>query len=346
MGSRIVWSGSVRRQLRMLRDYAKKTEMPELWLGGAMTDRCRVLARASRAVAHLRNRTLMPRLRQVWQDYVYRRRAVWWQTHVGKREFVDARVQGDVRMRLYFSSRVSRSIYCGNFERAERQFLQRFLRPGDVFFDVGAHVGLFALIAAKRVGRVGHVYAFEPSAQTFERLRYNVEMNSLTNVSAYPVAMSDGNGSADLFVSSSAQEAWNSLVRPHGGGDYVLDKIETMALDDFVEQHGLAGRIAMMKVDVEGWETKVVSGARRMLARADAPVLQMEFTDPAADAAGASCRELYRALAQLGYRMHVYNVQTNRLVHDPLRERYPYVNLIACKRPDDAQARIYRRWIG
>ena len=61
-------------------------------------------------------------------------------------------LQPGLKIRLYGDSELCRLIYLGSFETAERDFVKRFLRPGDLFVDVGANIGLFTLIAAARVG--------------------------------------------------------------------------------------------------------------------------------------------------------------------------------------------------
>jgi hypothetical protein len=96
----------------------------------------------------------------------------------------------------------------------------------------------------------------------------------------------------------------------------------------------------MMKIDVEGWETRVLEGARETFSRDDAPLLQVEFTEAASTSAGSSCESLYRLLENLGYRMFGYDSSRRELIHDPLRESYPYVNLIAAKTPEEANSRL------
>ncbi len=96
----------------------------------------------------------------------------------------------------------------------------------------------------------------------------------------------------------------------------------------------------MMKIDVEGWEHHVIQGGCEILSREDAPVLQVEFTEKAAEAAGHSCTELYRSLEELGYRMFTYDAKAKKLTADPIRESYPYLNLIAVKRIDQITSRI------
>ena len=102
----------------------------------------------------------------------------------------------------------------------------------------------------------------------------------------------------------------------------------------------LIGSVTMMKIDVEGWESRVLAGGKEVFAREDAPVLQVEFTDAAAEAAGTSCRQLYEFLESFGYRMFCYDVSKRALIEDPLREEYPYVNLMAAKNIDFVNLRL------
>src|SRR5436189_6431842 len=93
------------------------------------------------------------------------------------------RLQPGLKMRLFGDSELCHLIYCRSFEVTERAFLNHFLRPGDVFVDVGANIGLFTLIAASCVGPKGKVVAFEPTTVTYTRLVENIRLNHLYNVS-------------------------------------------------------------------------------------------------------------------------------------------------------------------
>lgn len=246
-------------------------------------------------------------------------------------------------MRLYLDDELSRLIYCDEFEMAERLFLNHFLRRGDVFVDVGCNIGLFTLIAARRVGGAGHVYGFEPCSRTFARLEANLRLNGFANVSCYRMSLSDRHGEATLTAPVDGYGAWGSLAHPVRGKSFTTETVAMLPWDDFAQEHQLIGRVVAMKIDVEGWEARVLSGASKALAREDAPVLQVEFTEEAARAAGSSCAELYHRLEGFGYRMFTYDVERGRLLPDPLRESYPYLNVIAAKRPDDVMARLRRR---
>lgn len=300
-------------------------------------------ARLQRGLVHLRHGTLIERLRGELSAYRRRRRRAWWLSHRGKAESFVTILQPGLKMTLYFDDELSRLIYCDDFEWQERQFLNRFLRPGDLFVDVGANIGLFTLIAALRVGCTGQVFAFEPCGKTFSRLQGNIHINHLANVSCFRAALSDVKGEAKLTTSTDGYDAWNSLALPVAGDSLGVQMVPALRWDDFAKEHGLLSRVTMMKIDIEGWETYMLHGAAETLSRPDAPVLQVEFTDKACEAAGSSCEKLYHLLEGFGYQMFVYDWPGERLVADPLRESYPYVNLLAVKQPSQVVVRLNHR---
>jgi FkbM family methyltransferase len=245
-----------------------------------------------------------------------------------------------VRIRLHFDSELARLIYVDDFERTEREFLKAYLRPGDIFVDVGANIGLFSLIAAPLVGPSGKVFAFEPTGTTYKRLLNNVRLNAFNNISSFRLALSDHNGHQSFFVSKDGFDAWNSFAQPVAGHSFEHEEVECETWDRFASEHNLLGNVTIMKLDVEGWETHVLAGAKDALNREDAPLLQVEFTDAVAAASGTSCRQLYRVLEDLGYRMFLYDPWRRQLIDDPIRESYPYVNLIASKNLENADIRL------
>src|SRR5262249_20876384 len=137
------------------------------------------------------------RFKLKWHQLSNRRRGLRWMSLTKTSTFV-MRLQPGVKMRLYADSELCRLIYCCNFEETERAFLNRFLRPGDIFIDVGANIGLYTLIAAARVGPSGRVVALEPTTTTFARLMDNVQLNKFSNVNCVNLALSDWSGHLDL----------------------------------------------------------------------------------------------------------------------------------------------------
>lgn len=308
-------------------------------------------ARLREAQAHLRNGTIVSRVRSMigWRlEYISRRarglirkgRTAWWRRRVARSRAMNKRVQRGLRIRLHADSHLSHEIYQGDFEWQERRFLNAFLCPGDIFVDVGANVGFFTLIAAKRVGPSGHVHAFEPCTKTHRRLVSNVKLNKLHNVSCHQLALSDDDADVPFNISLQEFDAHNSLAPLTQGELSTTEIVRAVTWDSFARDKGLIGEVTLMKIDVEGWEGHVLAGASDVLSREDAPVLLVEFTDENAQAAGTSCQELYRSLEHLGYRMFVYDPKSKVLISDPLREEYPYINLIAAKHLDRITSRL------
>jgi FkbM family methyltransferase len=307
------------------------------------------MEKLSRFLNHLRRGTLFDRILWERRKRIKQERAQWWKSEIGKREYFDTKIDHGVRIRLHFDSELPRLIYVDDFERTEREFLKAYLRPGDLFVDVGANIGLFSLIAARLVGPSGKVYAFEPTGRIFERLANNVRLNGFNEISCFRLALSDQIGQQSLFISEDGFDAWNSFAHPIAGQSFEHERVDCETWDHFALKHSVLGRVAMMKLDVEGWENRVLSGAKETLSREDAPLLQIEFTDAAAASAGSSCKDLYHILEDFGYRMFIYDPRRRKLIPDPLRESYPYVNLIATKRPEEANLRLrrgtYWRWL-
>jgi FkbM family methyltransferase len=153
----------------------------------------------------------------------------------------------------------------GRVERPVQRVLAERLGPGDVFYDVGANVGFYTLLAARAVGPTGHVVAFEPHAKNIRALEYNVALNGLVNVLVVPQAVSGSSGTGYL------QSGNRATARLAAAGD----EVATVALDDFVAEHPELGP-ALVKIDVEGHETELLAGAERLLARSS-PALVCEL---------------------------------------------------------------------
>src|SRR5437660_10883742 len=102
----------------------------------------------------------------------------------------------------------------GEFEDAEKRFVQKFLQPGMTVLDVGAHHGLYTLLAAKRVGWRGRVIAFEPSSRERRRLLRHLRINGCWSVTVEACALGAEPGETELFVVEGRQDWCNSLRPP------------------------------------------------------------------------------------------------------------------------------------
>jgi FkbM family methyltransferase len=166
------------------------------------------------------------------------------------------------------------------------EWIARFA-PGDILLDCGANVGMYTIWAA--VTRQARVYAFEPEAQNFALLNRNIQLNAVSErVRAYCAGLADASGLSVLHISDTrAGGANHALGEPL---DYRHQPLNTVyqqgslacALDDLVE----AGSLPVpthIKIDVDGFEPKVVAGARRTLAREGVRSVLVEINQNLAD---------------------------------------------------------------
>jgi hypothetical protein len=126
-------------------------------------------------------------------------------------------------------------------------------------------------------------------------------------------------------------DAWSSLAQPFIGDQFIEESVDAMTWDAFAEQYGLAGRVVMMKIDVEGWELYVLNGCSETLSRPDAPVLQVELNEKACLTAGTSSRAVIHLLESFGYCLYQYQPESWQLVPARLLQNDLDCNVIAVK---------------
>ena len=108
-------------------------------------------------------------------------------------------------------------IRAGMFEPETVRAFAALLAPGMTVLDVGANVGQFTLIAARRVGPTGRVHAFEPTPELVAHVFRNLELNGLDNVVVNEVAVSETAGHAVLHLVEADDPGENSIVNPSPG---------------------------------------------------------------------------------------------------------------------------------
>ena len=177
----------------------------------------------------------------------------------------------------------------GLYELRKTAEIERRLRPGAVFVDIGSSEGDFALIAARIVGPAGRVHAFEPDPGNGETIRENVAANRFDTVTVHPVALSDCDGEATLYQSSVS--GWHSLLPGLEHRDHAAVTVPVARLDSYALE-----RLDMIKIDVEGAEVAVLEGARETLAR-HRPVVLLD-THPSL---GADVPRLQALFDEFGY---------------------------------------------
>jgi FkbM family methyltransferase len=193
------------------------------------------------------------------------------------------------------------------YESREIAFVRDHLRPGDVFVDLGAHVGFYSLVAARAVGPSGKVLAVEANPVTYERFACNVALNGLQQVTALNVGVADRSTTLSLAVWPQPIASASSFLGPGAGRVEVASE----PLLELVRRHGIT-RITGMKLDIEGFEYRVMA---RFLADAGPTLMPefiiCEFFNEKVKAAGGNSLELLRSH---GYRVRGRNSRNFILV--------------------------------
>jgi FkbM family methyltransferase len=158
---------------------------------------------------------------------------------------------------------VSNQVYWRGWRGYEPETVQLFFKLATrsrSTIDVGAYVGFFALVAA-HANPDGLVYAFEPLAEPYERLRRNVELNQLSNVRCIPSAVGNAEGKAEFYHVPINMPCSSSLSFEFMRSAQELQSswVPVTTLDTFVQEQGL-NHIDLVKIDTESTEPDVLRG--------------------------------------------------------------------------------------
>lgn len=186
--------------------------------------------------------------------------------------------------------------------------LQKLLRPGMVFIDVGANEGMMTLCARALVGEHGRIFAFEPNPAPRSILAANLERNSIENVLVFDCGLSDASGHLKLTVPT-ANWGEGSFGRPSYDSRSVHIVECTVCVGDELLQ---LEQPNVIKVDVEGFELRVLKGLTKVLQSAR-PVVITELVEQHLKGAGASARSLVDFMRRLDYSPYQLGTLRRRL---------------------------------
>jgi FkbM family methyltransferase len=147
--------------------------------------------------------------------------------------------------------------WIGHYERRHQKIISRLIGPGDVFLDVGAHVGFYSLMASRRVGTAGRVIAFEPNPRNIDYLRRHISLNEAANVEIVEAAVSASDG---LIGFEASGDSSMGHVLPDGQGT-----VRSISLNAWAEAADIAPTV--IKIDVEGHEPPVLEGATEVMSK-------------------------------------------------------------------------------
>ncbi|MGQ0674704.1 MAG: FkbM family methyltransferase [Rhodospirillales bacterium] len=201
------------------------------------------------------------------------------------------------------------------YETHTSQVLVGVLRPGDVFVDVGAHVGYYSLLARALVGPGGRVFAFEPNPETFRMLIANIVGNGYGNVHAFNCALGAKNDVATLHINDDNEgetALWNVTADKRFAKSRAAHRTVQVAVAtlDEIAGGGALKDARAVKIDAEGWEPQVLAGAAAVLERDRPRHVVCEINRGALAAAGGSERAIRALFKQRGYGCRLINLSS------------------------------------
>jgi FkbM family methyltransferase len=214
----------------------------------------------------------------------------------------------------------------GEWEMWITRVFRDLVRPGMTVVDIGANVGWYTLLAAQDVGPSGRVVAFEANPRLAKLVRRSVDVNGFSATTAVEAtAVADRSGDVTLHVLAEHHGS-STIERDFLGFDDDLETLTVPAttLDAYVEAHGL--RIDLLKIDAEGAEPLIISGARDTIAATPGIRILLEYAP--------ANRRAVESLAEMGFAAEAVSVDSELVpvAVDQLDE-VPSVDMVLFTRP-------------
>ena len=191
-------------------------------------------------------------------------------------------IQGPLRGKRWIVGSGMHGWWLGSYEHEKQLRLQAAVRPGHVFYDVGANVGFYSLLGSVLTGASGKVYSFEPVESNLCFLREHLNLNHVSNCTILQAAVSSSDGYAEFEAGPSPQ-----MGRLAHAKDNTMT-VRTIAIDSLVARAELPPP-DVIKCDIEGGEYDALIGARQTLERFH-PTVFLATHGP--EVHEACCREL------------------------------------------------------
>ncbi len=233
-----------------------------------------------------------------YKSKIYKRFIKWQLT---KNRYKDGKIIewiNDCKLKLY-PSRTSAvgNYYFGLFEYEPMAFLYHYLDSEDIYFDIGANVGVYSVLAKK----AKKIVSFEPAEDTFQILLENLKVNNVSNANSVCCGVSDKDGSLTFTKN---RDAVNRIVDQTESIDGIeTETINVVSLDSFCKENNLFPSV--IKIDTEGAEESIIKGAETVIQNESLNVIVAEiFSD----------NKISTMLSEYGFKLYIYNPRKRELI--------------------------------
>lgn len=200
-----------------------------------------------------------------------------------------------------------------DFEYEERYLLNYLLQPNGHFFDIGANIGLYSILASEKI-KNGNIYAFEPDIETRYKLENNLKLNNIINYKIIQQAISNTDFHKQILYSNqNGFDVFNSLIKPISD-NYKTNQVETITLDTFIALNKInCNEIQFIKIDVEGLELEVLEGAKNLLKSNKNIIYMIEFNKDFN--LHLKSKQTYQTLIKNNFKCFMYNHSVRKLIN-------------------------------
>jgi len=234
-----------------------------------------------------------------------------------------------LKIKLSLRDWIQQQIYFfGYYDKRGILFIKSHLKAGDTFIDVGGNIGAYSLIAAKIVGKMGTVVAFEPVTQVRKRLEENGALNQFQQLNVEPFAVFHENTALELHVSSKENFGMSSM-HVHDEDTGLTESVKAVRFDDYAAQNGIT-RIDLVKMDIEGAELFALHGMKQTLVQLK-PTVFIEICPGVLEGTTLQSDEIYAFFEAINYSPFCIGVSGEIIPFSPKNEA-GYTNFVFISR--------------
>ena len=206
------------------------------------------------------------------------------------------KTHNDVMLEVDISDYVGHYLYYG-FKDDGHEKLYELVKKGDYILDIGTNIGSTILQFAVLIGKEGFVYGFEPDSINYANCQRNISLNNFSNLEVSQIGLGDERGSFDLVVDTDSNRGGNRISDNISGKS--TSKIVVERLDDWMQNKPIE-RVDLIKIDVEGYELKVLKGGEKSILKYK-PIFFIELDEDNLKATGDSANKLIELLEEWNY---------------------------------------------
>lgn len=210
-------------------------------------------------------------------------------------------------------------MFFGGYEIETIEIMKKFLKKGDTFIDVGANIGYLTAIGAGFVSTSGQVYSFEPVPKYFQQLVKMANENSKYNIITNSIALGEKDGIIPINITSISNIGWNTIVpglMPRNSIGKTIN-VPICRLDNYIIEKEMK-KIALIKIDVEGYEFPVLLGLSKYFSdEKNRPPIICEIGPSAYPRIGYSLNQLNSYMQKYNYYPYdIININKQIIIED------------------------------